>query len=133
MKDLETIQTELILADLQTIQKRLFKAKSDAKSGDKEKITYSEMLEKVFQTLDSGKLAHSSPLEEEEFTKLHDLHLLTMKPEIFVFNVSEDQLSKQADLNKRIDEILDKITRSGYQNLTEEEKKILFEAIKKLN
>lgn len=93
MKDLETIQTELILADLQTIQKRLFKAKSDAKSGDKEKITYSEILQKVFQTLDAGKLAHSSPLEEEEFAELHDLHLLTMKPFLFVANIGETQLT----------------------------------------
>ncbi|MBI5754685.1 redox-regulated ATPase YchF [Candidatus Peregrinibacteria bacterium] len=93
MKDLETIQTELILADLQTIQKRLLKAKSDAKSGDKTKVAYAEILEKVFQTLDSGKLAHGSSLEEEEFEELHDLHLLTMKPFLYIANVGETQLS----------------------------------------
>lgn len=92
-RDLEIIETELILADLQTVQKRLGKAKNDAKSGDKKKLAYAALVEKVEAALQSGKKARDLDLNDEEKTELADLHLLTAKPFLYILNVSEKDLS----------------------------------------
>jgi ribosome-binding ATPase len=88
LRDIETINTELVLADLATLQKRLIGAHSDAKSRDKEKIAIAEVLEKMEKHLSMGNLASRLPLTEEEEKHLSDLHLLTLKPQIYVANIS---------------------------------------------
>jgi len=90
--DREIIESELIMADFQTTEKRLHKANADAKSGDKEKKAYADLVARVFDGLKEGKMAvdHDFTLEEKE--ELKDLHLLTLKPYIYVANLHEDEL-----------------------------------------
>lgn len=92
-RDLEIIETELILADLQTVDKRLGKAKNEAKSGDKKKVAYAELVEKVQNWLGNGKKIRDMELGEEDVAALADLHLLTAKPFLYILNVSEGDLS----------------------------------------
>lgn len=91
-RDLEVIETELILADLQTLQKRLGKAKNDSKSGDKKKVEYAALLERVETALLAGKKAIDLALNEEELDLTRDLHLLTAKPFLYILNISEADL-----------------------------------------
>jgi GTP-binding protein YchF len=88
--DREVIESELLLADMQTMEKRLEKAGSDAKSGDKDKKQYFEVLQKVMDQLKQGNLASNVAIEEEESFMLEDLHLLTMKPHLYIINLHEN-------------------------------------------
>lgn len=90
--DREVVESELLLADLQTMEKRTEKAASEAKSGDKEKKTYYELLEKVLNNLKSGTLAINIDLSKEEKALLRDLHLLTGKPHLYIINLHENEL-----------------------------------------
>jgi GTP-binding protein YchF len=92
-RDLEIIETELILADLQTVEKRLGKAKNDAKSGDKKRVAYAALVGKIEMALQSGKKVRDLDLTEEEKAEISDLHLLTAKPFLYILNVSEGDLS----------------------------------------
>ncbi len=93
LRDLEVITMELILADLETVEKRLLKARNQAKSGDKKFIAEAAFLEKIQQTLDGGKPARLvDPENEVQELLLRDLCLLTTKPVLYVANVSEDDV-----------------------------------------
>jgi len=100
-RDREVIEAELVLADLQTVEKRLLKAKADTKSGDKEKIKYAELIQKIYDNLGQGKLAKDITLNEEEKLSIRDLHLLTMKPHLYIVNISEDKI-KSFDRKKYV-------------------------------
>jgi GTP-binding protein YchF len=91
-RDIETINTELILADLQTVSNRLDRLGGDVKRDPKTFGAVKELLEKVRAGLDEGKLAGSF-LSEDERELIRDLQLLTVKPFIIVFNLDENQLS----------------------------------------
>lgn len=92
-RDREIIESELILADLQTLEKRMAKSASEARSGAKEKIAYHAILEKLKPQLESGKLAIQVGLDEEEKELIRDLHLITMKPLMVIVNVGEDEIA----------------------------------------
>jgi ribosome-binding ATPase len=90
VSDIETIDTELALADLAAVEKQLAKNQKLARaSGDKEAQRLVAALEKVQATLDQGKPARSVALSREELTVVKPLFLLTMKPTMYVANVSE--------------------------------------------
>jgi ribosome-binding ATPase len=91
-RDREVIDMELTLADLQTLEKRLTKAKADAKSNDKEKKQYAELIERLYNHLAEGKLASSLDFTHEEKLLLRDLHLLTIKPHLHIVNLHESQI-----------------------------------------
>jgi GTP-binding protein YchF len=91
-RDIATIETELILADLQTLEKRIGKTSGGARTGNKEAKTELAALELVKGALDAGKLASSVTLSEEQEAIVSSLHLLTRKPFLYVANVSEEQL-----------------------------------------
>lgn len=101
--DIEVINTELVLADLQTIENRLQKIHKEAKSNPKLKPQVDE-LEKIKSILDNGTpLSGSGEKFNEEY--VHDLHLLTMKPVIYLFNVDEETLgdnTKKKDLQNLV-------------------------------
>ena len=92
-RDVEVLETELILADLQTVEKRLSKAKNEAKSGDKKKAAYAVLVEKVNQALTEGKKIIDLEMTPEEKLEMVDLHLLTAKPLLYIANVSEKDLN----------------------------------------
>lgn len=92
-RDMEILETELILADLQTVQKRLQKANSDAKSGDKKKKEYADIVAKAEKILSEGRKMIDADLSTDELETLHDLHLLTAKPILYIANVDEKEIA----------------------------------------
>lgn len=92
IRDTEIIETELMLADLQTVEKRVDKARRAAKGQDKEEIARVKVLEKVQEALAAGRTVRSVDLDETERLLIKDCHLLTGKPVLFIANVEEDDL-----------------------------------------
>jgi GTP-binding protein YchF len=90
LSDIETINTELALADLQTVEKQLARYRKVAKTGgDKEAQRLVAVLEKVLPVLDEAKPARTVDFSKEELFVLRPLFLLTMKPTLYVANVGE--------------------------------------------
>jgi ribosome-binding ATPase len=87
--DIETIDTELALADLATLEKGLERATRAAKSGDKEALRRQSVLERVKLQLDAGQPVRALTLSEEERRDVRELQLLTAKPVMYVANVAE--------------------------------------------
>ena len=98
--DIETINTELALADLETVEKTLDRVSRVAKSGDKEAQYQVNLLEKVKSHLDEAKPARILELHKEEHTNLHPLHLLTAKPVMYIANVDENGFENNPHLQK---------------------------------
>lgn len=86
VSDIETINLELVIADEQTVAKRLANIEKDVKRGGKEAIKEKEVLEKISQALTQGKLACSVEMTEDEKILLKTLHLISMKPFLYVLN-----------------------------------------------
>lgn len=84
--DRETINTELIVADLQSVEKRLEKVSKEAKGGDKELLKLKNLLERLQEALNDGKAARELELTDDERPVLKQLNLLTTKPIIYVVN-----------------------------------------------
>ena len=98
--DIETINTELALADLETVERNLDKVIRVAKSGDKDAQRQVELMEKVKTHLDEAKPVRTLELCKEEQTELYSLHLLTVKPVMYIANVDEDGFDNNAHLDK---------------------------------
>lgn len=90
LSDIEVINTELALADLESIEKAILKASKNAKSGNKEALFQKNLFEKVLAHLNEGKPVRTLALTPEEKTELSPLHLLTIKPTLYIANVAED-------------------------------------------
>ncbi|WP_018137628.1 MULTISPECIES: redox-regulated ATPase YchF [unclassified Thioalkalivibrio] len=93
LADIETISTELMLADLETASKALTRLARAAKSQDKTAIAQLKAAEKVAAGLDQGIPARAQDLDEDERRLLYDLHLLTIKPLMYIANVDEASLA----------------------------------------
>ena len=89
IRDIEVINTELMLADLATVEKALQKAIRGAKSGDKEALAEKLLLEKLAAQLDRGEPIRRLSLTEDETNRLKGWHLLTAKPTLYIANVEE--------------------------------------------
>jgi ribosome-binding ATPase len=92
VRDVEVIQTELNLADLESVQKRTQRIEKQAKSGDKGAQAELSLLQRISVCLDQGRPARSAELTAEDWLILRDLHLITSKPMLYVANVAEDDL-----------------------------------------
>jgi len=104
VRDIEVINTELVLADLETVKKRLEKVAKDAKRGDKVALAEEAVLKKFEPVLNEGKLALSVQLTPEEKVIARALFLLTDKPTIFACNVKESELA-QGDKNPYVQKV----------------------------
>ncbi|MFA6908354.1 MAG: redox-regulated ATPase YchF [Patescibacteria group bacterium] len=93
--DKQTITLELIFADLATVERRLSDTRPKAKSGDKESTRLVSVYEKVKKLLDGGAVLSEAGLTPEEKRDIADLHLLTMKPMLYVMNVDEDSVTQE--------------------------------------
>jgi GTP-binding protein YchF len=91
--DIETIGTELALADLTTVEKAIQRDGKKAKSGDKDAIKLVALLEKIRAHLDQGQPARSMGLDDEQQALIKPFCLLTIKPAMYVANVAEDGFS----------------------------------------
>jgi len=102
LDDIEVINLELILADLQTVTKRLSNMEKEVRGGDKDAIIEQEVLKKVEQALTAGKLANSLDLDEKEVLAIKQLNLLTMKPFLYVLNKKSDGKNIEDDRYQRL-------------------------------
>ena len=89
MQDIGVINLELVLSDMEVVSKRLVNLVKDLKKGDKEAIAEEMILKKVEKVLEEGKMATDANLHDEEKFKIKSLNLLTLKPMLYVMNVSE--------------------------------------------
>ncbi|MFQ6003957.1 MAG: redox-regulated ATPase YchF [Woeseia sp.] len=107
--DIETIDTELALADLESVDKQLVKAERDAKTNEKPAVAFRDFLEKVKAHLDEGLPVRSLELADKERPLLRDLHLITAKPVMYVANVDEYGLER----NRRVDAVRELANKEG--------------------
>ncbi|MBQ2805399.1 MAG: redox-regulated ATPase YchF [Clostridia bacterium] len=102
--DMETINLELILADIETVNNRLAKAINMQKTGDKKYKAEAELLAKVLAWLESEKPARTLLLDEDEQAMMDEMLLLTSKPVIYAANIAEDDLGAPTnDLVKQVE------------------------------
>lgn len=92
LRDIGVINTELMLADLDSVEKRIQKVEKLAKSDKKAKAEF-DAFKKVADVLNSGRAARATVLEDAEIPIVKDLHLLTMKPVLYVCNVNEQDFA----------------------------------------
>jgi GTP-binding protein YchF len=92
-KDIDVINTELVLADLQTVEKRLPRLQKESRA-DAKLRPLADMAQKIYDALNDGKPVHSV-FSKEELEGLEDLQLLTMKPVIYVFNIDDTELNNE--------------------------------------
>ena len=99
IRDIETINLELIFADIETVNKRLEKAKKNLKA-DKSYQVEIDLLERIKENLENGISARAIELNEDEQEIVKDMFLLTIKPILYIANISEDQIENaQSDEN----------------------------------
>ncbi len=104
VRDIEIVNTELVLADLESVEKRKVKQQKAAKSGDKKAIAEVELLEKLEAHLNTGKTVVTLDLAPEEKAAAKEFFLLTGKPTLFACNVAEEDLAA-ADNNKYVQQV----------------------------
>jgi GTP-binding protein YchF len=92
IRDIEIVNTELILADLDSVQKRRTKQQKIAKGGDKKALAELDLIDRLEPHLNGGKFAFGLDMSPEEMTVLKSLFLLTAKPTLFACNVAEEEL-----------------------------------------
>jgi GTP-binding protein YchF len=100
LSDIETINTELILADMETLDKAMQREEKKAKSGDKEARKSLEIFAKISTALNDGKPASSVSFDKDDFKLVRPLCLITIKPVMFAANVSEQAFENNPLLKK---------------------------------
>ena len=126
--DIEIINTELILADLETANKRIAKLQKESRGNDKDATIKLATAEKIKENLEKGKLANEIKLEMENkiITELtHELSLLTMKPFLYVYNISGDEkninrasaITNYINLDIKLEEELSEMSREEIAEL----------------
>jgi hypothetical protein len=96
ISDIETIETELQLADISTVEKRLFSVEKELKANSKEAKIVHSGLQKLKNVLYEGKNARTAELDDQEKEAIKNLGLLTMKPALYIANVGENQLISES-------------------------------------
>lgn len=97
--DIETIDTELALADLESVLKALDRATRAAKANDKDALARKPVLEKLAAVLDQGRSARSAGLDADEKALVRDMFLITLKPLMYIANVAEDGFDNNPHLD----------------------------------
>lgn len=115
--DIEVINLELILADLESVDKRIARVAKMAKQKDKEAMVEEPILQKIKEALEDEKPARSVELSDDEKKVIKGLHLLTIKPTLYVANVSEDEVADTSD-NKYVNMVREYAAAEGAQVIT---------------
>lgn len=105
IRDIETINLELIFADIETVDKKIDNVKKKLKAEKKYQVEL-ELLEKIKYVLEQGKPARSIEFADEELEIIKEMFLLTMKPILYIANVSESQL-ENAEEDKFVKEVIE--------------------------
>jgi GTP-binding protein YchF len=111
-RDISVIDTELIFADLDTINKRYNSMQKQARTGDKKAAAVMGVLEPVKNALESGKPARSLKLSEEEQELIHDFHLITAKKVMYVANVDDSDIGN-SEPNQYVKQLLEHAAKEG--------------------
>jgi GTP-binding protein YchF len=98
--DIDVINTELALADLESVDKGLDRATKASKSGDKDQLRLKDILTRVQAHLDQGNPVRSMGLDKDELASIYPLHLLTVKPTMYIANVNEDGFNNNPYLDQ---------------------------------
>jgi GTP-binding protein YchF len=97
--DIDVIDTELGLADLQSVEKAVDRAAKLVKSGDKEALRRRDLLQRLREHLNNGNPARSMQMSDDDRKELRDLHLITLKPVMYVANVNESGFTNNPHLD----------------------------------
>lgn len=108
VRDAETVETELLLADMESIEKRIGNVEKRGKAGDKEAKALFDVMNKVLGALREGKPARSVTIGSEEQKIFQGLHLLTSKPVLYVANVDESEAATGNAYSQRVAEMASK-------------------------
>ena len=106
VRDKEIIDTELLLKDIETVEKRIDKLKKQSKSADKAILRALSIAEKIKEDLDKGKQARDLDLDEEELEVLKEMMLLTSKPVVYVCNVDDASVDKGNSYTEALNNII---------------------------
>jgi len=99
LSDIEVINTELALADMDTVEKAITRTTKLTRSGDKDALAKLALLESVRDHLDSGAPVRAMGLDDDQQAALYELHLITIKPTMYIANVSEDGFENNPHLD----------------------------------
>lgn len=118
IRDIEVINLELILADLESVQKRYERTSKSAKNGDKSLLKEKELLEKLLHVLESEKPVRSYPATEEEKEMIKGFFLITSKPVIYCANISDEDVNKVEDQIDNVRKVKEYAKKEGAQVVT---------------
>ena len=118
LRDIETIDLELVLADMQSVEKRLERAERDSKGGDKGIIAERDVLRKIAPVLKTGKAARTIAFDEKEKPLAKGLQLLTMKPILYVLNRKSGTVNVDAEGGERWRVLKEFLERENAQSVT---------------
>lgn len=124
LDDISVINLELILADMETVSKRIANLGKDLKKGDKEAIYENTILEKLIKIFEEGRMATEANLNDDEKLKIKSLNLLTLKPMLYVINISEMSENLEIDLpgmSVKVDPVFEK----GFDDLIKKSYELL--------
>jgi len=113
LRDISVINLELILADMETVKKRLSKIEREVKRGDKDAVQQKEVLEKLLSAFEEEKMAREVDLKEEELALVRDLHLITLKPMMYALNKKSGGRNLDETDPQAFQTLTDTITQSG--------------------
>ena len=114
-RDMETINLELIFADLETIERRAERARKNGKGGDKQFLAEAALCDRIKAHLEAGKPVRTMELDEDEQAAVKAMFLLTTKPVIYVANISEDEIGQE---NPLVDKLYAAAKAEGAEALT---------------
>ncbi len=117
VSDADTIETELMLADIESIEKRLTGLVRKLKGGDKEAVQQDRLLRTALALLEEGKPARNAAVDDEDLKAWKGLQLLTTKPILYVCNVDEASAASGNEFSARVEAGLDRLIRAGYELL----------------
>lgn len=124
LKDIGIINLELVLADFETVSKRISNIAKELKKHDKEAITEEAILKKLMKVFEEGKMATDAGLNEEEKLKIKSLNLLTLKPMLYILNVSEASENVEINVPGRYVKI-DPVFEKGFDDLIKQSYELL--------
>lgn len=104
-RDIRIIEDELILKDLESVEKRVERLKKESKGGNKEKLAELEIVNKLKDHLESGNTARNFEIDPEDKDAYKDLFLLSDKPVLYACNVPEDEINDENDFVKTVKEV----------------------------
>ena len=113
LRDIDIITTELCLADLEVLEKRVMKLAKIAKSGDKTARIEDALLRRIKEVLEQGQTARSMELTEDELELIKEMNLLTLKPTLFVANVAEDEVATAEAENPFVQKVKEYAAKEG--------------------